>query len=73
MGKALLHDALQRTLVISESVGVFAVEVLAIDEEAAEFYAKFEFEPLLDNPLHMYVLTRTLEVANSETPPSPNA
>jgi GNAT superfamily N-acetyltransferase len=35
LGKALLHDALQRALGTSKSLGVFAVEVLAIDEQAA--------------------------------------
>ncbi|MGA2254379.1 MAG: GNAT family N-acetyltransferase [Thermoguttaceae bacterium] len=65
LGKALLHDALQRALGISKSLGVFAVEVFAIDEQAAGFYAKFGFTPMLDDPRHMYLPTRTIEGARA--------
>jgi GNAT superfamily N-acetyltransferase len=65
LGKALLHDALQRALDISKSLGVFAVEVFAIDEQAAGFYAKFGFTLLLDDPRHMYLPTRTIEEARA--------
>lgn len=63
LGKALLHDALRQALGISKLLGVFAVEVLAIDEQAAGFYTKFGFASLLDNPWHMYLPIRTVEEA----------
>lgn len=65
LGAALLMDALRRALELSRSVGVFAVEVLAIDDEAAQFYAKYGFTPLLDDPRHMYLPIRAVEQAVS--------
>ena len=43
IGGGLLKDALRRTLQVSTQVGVRAVLVHAIDEEAATFYAAFGF------------------------------
>ncbi len=63
LGAALLADALRRSLELSRSLGVFAVEVLAIDEKATAFYARFGFTPLLDDPRHMYLPIRTIEEA----------
>lgn len=63
LGEALLMDALQRSLDLSRSLGVFAVEVVAIDDRAAAFYAKYGFIPLLDNPSHMYLPMATIEGA----------
>jgi GNAT superfamily N-acetyltransferase len=65
LGEALLVDALQRALGLSRSLGVFAVEVLAMDEEASTFYAKFGFTALLDNPRHMYLPISAVEGAFS--------
>jgi hypothetical protein len=61
----LLVDALQRPLGLSTSLGVFAVVVLAIDEEAARFYARFGFAPVLDDPLHIYMPMPAIEEAFS--------
>lgn len=61
LGAALLMDALRRSLDLSKSLGVFAVEVVAIDDRAAAFYAKYGFMPLLDNPRHMYLPMATIE------------
>jgi len=66
VGKALLIDALHRCLEISESLGLFAVEVVAIDEEAAKFYAKFGFTALLDDAQHMYLPISTIRQATAE-------
>ena len=43
IGSSLLKDALQRTLQVSGQVGVRAVLVHAIDEEAKAFYATYGF------------------------------
>jgi RimJ/RimL family protein N-acetyltransferase len=48
---------------ISRTLGVFAVEVFAIDEQAVRFYEKFGFRPLLDDDRHMYLPMRTIEEA----------
>ena len=44
-------------------LGVFAVEVVAIDAQAAAFYATFGFTPLLDDPRHMYLPISAIEQA----------
>ena len=63
VGKTLLMDAMCRALGISTLLGVFAVEVVAIDERAAGFYAKFGFSPLLDDPQRMYLPISVAEQA----------
>jgi GNAT superfamily N-acetyltransferase len=66
LGKALLRDALRRSLSLSEQLGLFAVEVLAIDADAREFYAKYGFVSLADNDLHMFLPIKTIEEGNTE-------
>jgi predicted N-acetyltransferase YhbS len=61
LGAALLMDALRRSLELSEKVGVFAVEVLAIDDEAKAFYQKFGFVPLSDDERHLFLPMKTVE------------
>lgn len=63
LGEALLADALERSLNLSKSLGVFAVEVLAIDDRAAAFYAKYGFVPLLDDMRHMFLPLSAIEDA----------
>ena len=43
LGKALLKDALQRTLLASQHIGVRALLVHALSEEAARFYEYHQF------------------------------
>lgn len=45
IGKAMLKDAILKTLHIVEQVGVRALLVHAIDEKAENFYKRFGFEP----------------------------
>ena len=66
LGKALLRDALRRSLDLSEQIGLFAVEVLAIDADAREFYTKYGFVPLADNDLHLFLPIRTIEEGSTE-------
>jgi GNAT superfamily N-acetyltransferase len=66
LGKALLRDALRRSLELSEQLGLFAVEVLAIDADAREFYTKYGFVPLADNDLHLFLPIRTIEKGATE-------
>lgn len=61
LGKLLLLDALDRSVKTSEQAGGYAVEVVALDQNAAEFYAKYGFVPLDDNnPLHLYLTIQTI-------------
>lgn len=55
LGKALLADALKRILAVADQMGVYAVEVFALNEAARDFYIKFGFRPLLDDRQHLYM------------------
>lgn len=56
-GKLLIMDALSRSLAASKTTGCFAVVVEAIDDRAASFYQRFEFQTFPDQP---YKLFRTM-------------
>jgi GNAT superfamily N-acetyltransferase len=60
LGSFLLIDALRRALQVSTEIGIRAVEVDAIDNRARSFYVKFGFEPLLDDPNHLYLPMRVI-------------
>jgi predicted GNAT family N-acyltransferase len=55
LGETLLLDALRRSLESAEEIGVHAVEVHALDEEARSFYLKYGFTSLVDDPLDLYL------------------
>jgi GNAT superfamily N-acetyltransferase len=55
LGALLLVDALRRILEVADEVGVRAVEVDAIDDDARRFYEKFGFRSLLDDPRHLFM------------------
>lgn len=55
LGTFLLADALQRILRFSAEVGLRGVEVDAINPAACQFYSKFGFVRLLDDPLHLFL------------------
>lgn len=55
LGEALLLNALQKSLDLSGQLGVHAVYVDALDDAAVQFYAKYGFVSLLNDPLHLYI------------------
>jgi GNAT superfamily N-acetyltransferase len=55
LGALLLVDALRRSVQISDQVGIRAVEVDALDDAARNFYLKFGFRSLLDDPRHLFL------------------
>jgi GNAT superfamily N-acetyltransferase len=55
LGETLLLDALKRCHMASQAMGIFAVEVHAIDDEARNFYLHYGFKPLVDDLLHLYL------------------
>src|SRR6266446_4943549 len=61
LGETLLFDAFRRCLQIAQALGIHAVEVQALDQQARRFYQKYGFVPLIDNPLHLYLPMRTVE------------
>jgi predicted GNAT family N-acyltransferase len=56
-GKLLIMDALYRSLSISKATATFAVVVEAIDDDAVEFYQRFDFQAFPDRA---YKLFRTM-------------
>lgn len=61
LGETLLLHALCNVLTVSETLGAFAVDVWAIDDEARAFYEKYGFAPLEDSSSHLYLPMKTVE------------
>jgi GNAT superfamily N-acetyltransferase len=61
LGETLLLDALQRCHRFSEDLGVFAVEVYALDDEARQFYLKYDFKALVDDERHLYLTMKKVK------------
>jgi GNAT superfamily N-acetyltransferase len=59
VGKALLADALRRSVRAADIIGIFAVEVYS-KPPAAAFYRRNGFAPLEDDRLHLYLPIRTI-------------
>lgn len=60
LGELLLLDVLARITGAADSIGIHAVEVVAIDNAAATFYLKYGFAPLRDDPHHLYLPMKTV-------------
>lgn len=55
LGEFLLMDALQRSIQASDHVGLVAVLIDAKHERARNFYRRYEFESLPDQPLTLWL------------------
>jgi GNAT superfamily N-acetyltransferase len=64
LGELLLVDALRRAQHIADQIGVRAVEVDAIDEDARDFYTKFGFVSLADDPGHLFLAMHVVRKLN---------
>lgn len=58
VGKALLKDAMRRTLQAADIAGIRALAVHAKDEDARNFYQRFDFIPSPTDPMHLFVLLK---------------
>lgn len=58
LGWRLLRDAILRTLQVAEHVGVRALLAHALDQGAADFYQRYDFQPSPTDPLHMLLLLK---------------
>jgi GNAT superfamily N-acetyltransferase len=58
VGKALLKDAMERTLQAADIAGIRALAVHAKDERARSFYEKFDFIASPTDPMHLFVLLK---------------
>ena len=61
MGEYLLIDALNRSYILSRQIGSFAVIVDAKSEKSRDFYIKYGFISLQDQPLKLYISMSTIK------------
>jgi GNAT superfamily N-acetyltransferase len=61
LGRALLKDALLRTVQAADIAGIRALLVHAKNEQAREWYLKWEFEPSPSDPYHLFLLIKDLK------------
>jgi len=63
IGELLLIHALRKALDAADGLGVWGVEVIAKDESARSFYARYGFSALVDDPLRLYVSLKAVRRA----------
>jgi GNAT superfamily N-acetyltransferase len=63
LGRALLRDALLRTVQAADIAGIRALLVHAKDEPARRWYAAHDFEPSPADPFHLFLLMKDIEEA----------
>ncbi|HVT88537.1 MAG TPA: GNAT family N-acetyltransferase [Tepidisphaeraceae bacterium] len=55
LGEALLVESLRKAAKASKSVGIYAVDLIALTERAKQFYLKYGFVEMLDSPMHLFL------------------
>lgn len=66
IGAWLLRDALIRTLAAAETIGVRALLVHAIDDQAKAFYLHHGLQPSPTDPLHLMIMIKDIAAALRE-------
>lgn len=61
LGRSLLFHALQRSVDLTEQIGIYAVEVYALNDEARRFYLSFGLTELKDDRLHLYITIKKIK------------
>lgn len=61
LGRALLRDAILRSVRVAEIAGAVALLVHAISEEARRFYLSNGFAALPSQPMTLYLMMRTID------------
>jgi hypothetical protein len=59
----VLRDALTRSIELSNQLGIHAIVVDALDDEATSFYERFGFLPLTDNAMRLFLTLSTIRAA----------
>ena len=59
--RALLKDALLRTLQVSDIIGIRALIVQAKNDIARQWYINWEFEPSPTDPFHLFLMLKDLK------------
>ena len=60
IGRALLKDAVLRTLQAADIAGIRALAVHTKDEAARRYYEQFDFAPSPTDPFHLFVLLKDI-------------
>ena len=60
LGGILLADALKRVAALADQIGIHAVTVHAMDDQAKSFYEACGFGPFLDDPAHLFLPMATI-------------
>ena len=60
LGAWLLRDAMLRALAAADTIGVRAMLVHAIDDDARKFYLRHGFEPSPSDRLHLMILLKDI-------------
>ena len=60
LGELLLIDALERTVLVAAELGIYAIELYALSDNAKRFYLKYGFLELKDDDKHLYLPVETL-------------
>ena len=63
VGQWLLHQALEKAVLVSRDVAIYAILVDAIDEKAKQFYLKYGFIPFQEFPLTLFLPLETIKNA----------
>lgn len=63
IGSGLLRDAMLRTLQAAEIAGIRAIAVHAKNQQARQFYERFEFIASPTDPLHLILLLKDIDLA----------
>jgi GNAT superfamily N-acetyltransferase len=59
VGELLLADAIRRILGAGRSIAVFAIVVVAKDDDAVAFYRRSGFQPFLSRPMRLFLPAKT--------------
>lgn len=62
VGRALLRDAVLRTLQAADIAGIGALVVHAKDEDARRYYEQFDFTASSTDSLHLFVLLKDIRI-----------
>lgn len=60
LGTVMLLRAIKQTEIAARDLGIYALVVDALDESARQWYLRWKFEPLSDNPRHLYLSIATI-------------
>jgi ribosomal protein S18 acetylase RimI-like enzyme len=59
LGEILLIEAMQRAAAASDNVGVYAFDVIALNDQAKQFYLRYGFLEMMDDPMHLFIPMET--------------